>query len=124
MVLVDEDGPRFRTFDELNQLVTQSQGVLTVRMEGLRDALKVRRLGIHVRTEIHRKLQGLGLGHYPPDLPTYQEEPVRVYKLGSPVAELIQALTQPSLTHDEKLRRAGGGEAEDILNQIRALVCE
>lgn len=117
-------GARFNTFEELNDLVTRQQGVGTVQMEGLRDAFGVKRLGIHVRTQISNRLKGYGLGHFPAELPLYQEDYVRVYKLGSPVAELIQAVLQPSPDHDEKIRRAGGGDAEAILEQVRALVCE
>ena len=115
---------QFRSFEELNELVTRQQGVVTVQMEGLRDALKVKRLGIHVRTQISKRLQGVGLGHFPEPLPLYQDELVRIYKLGSPVAELIQAVLQPSPDHDDRIRRAGGGDAETILDQVRAIVCE
>jgi hypothetical protein len=114
----------FSSLEELSDLVNRQQGVATVEMERLRDAYGVRRLGIHVRTAISNRLKGFGLGHFPQELPLYQWQLVRVYKLGSPVAELIQAVLEPSPGHDEKLRRAAGGDAEAILQKIRELVCE
>jgi hypothetical protein len=48
---------------------------------------------------------------------------VRVYKLGTPVAELIHALTTPGDKTDELLREVAQGSAKEVLDEIRALVC-
>ena len=115
---------KLESLEQLKQVVEGHQGVLTLTMQRLRDAYGAGRLGIHVRTTIHKALLGLGLGHYPRELPTYQEDPVRIYKLGSRIADLIDAVLEPTADHDEELRRAMGGDAEDVLSKIRALVCE
>jgi len=50
------------------------------------------RLGVHVRNAISRSLESYGLGHLPQELPSTQEDPVRLYLLGSPVADVIKAV--------------------------------
>ena len=127
MVIVSQEFPpaaQFKSFEELNDLVNEQQGVATIQMEALRNAHGVKRLGIHVRTAISNRLKGLGLGHFPEELPQYYWEPVRVYKLGSAVAQLIEAVLKPSPEHDEELRDAAGGDAEAVLQKVRELVCE
>ena len=52
----------------------------------------------------------------------YQTEVVRLVRLGSPVADLIQAARVPSFEHDEQLRQTAAGDAQDIIDQIRALL--
>jgi hypothetical protein len=101
------------------------QGVVTTTMEVLRDAYGAGKLGVHVVANIHKALLGLGLAHYPPELPTYQEYPVRIYKMGSPVADVIDAVLEPTAAHDEELRQLlqNGQGAVEILDQIRELVC-
>jgi hypothetical protein len=113
----------FDTLEELKDLVESSGGVLTVDMEDVRDAYGAGRLGVHVRLNISKALNGLGLGHYPPALPDRQWQPIRVYKLGSPAADFIGAVLDPSEDNDEVIREAAGGEAAQTLEQIRELVC-
>lgn len=54
--------PRFDTFDELRQLVTNEDGLVLTDMEALRDAHGVGKLGVHVRAAIHERLESYGLG--------------------------------------------------------------
>lgn len=118
---------QFKNLDEIKQAVEASQHVLTLSMEELRDAYGAGRLGEHVRANISKKLNGLGLGHVPEDLPKNYWDPIRVYKLGSKVADLIDAVLKPSKEHDDEIRQALGGEkAElmDVLDRIRELVCK
>ncbi|MCH7699453.1 MAG: hypothetical protein IH865_11005 [Chloroflexi bacterium] len=112
------------TMDDLREAVETRDGVLTLLLEQVRDAYGAGRLGVHVRTAISKKLQGLGLGHYPDPLPTYQEEEVRLYTLGSGIADIIGAVLGPSREHDEEIRSAVGGEAAEVLEKVRELVCE
>lgn len=114
----------YKTMGEVRADVEAHVGVLTMKMGALRDAHGVRKLGVHVRTGISEALKGAGLAHLPNPLPDYQENPVRVYKQGTPVARLISAATSPSVELDEVLRQAVGGEASEILAKIRELVCE
>jgi hypothetical protein len=110
-------------FDELRARVEANQSVLTVRMEELRDAFGVRRLGVHVCDQIESRLAGVGLGHFPHLEPDGWME-VRLFKLGTPMAELILAATEPGAPQDATLRAKVESEASATLAQIRALVCE
>ena len=111
------------TFDELRQNVEQNGNVVTVTMGALRDAHGAGKLGVHVRAAISKELAGRGLGHYPDPLPEYQEQVARIYKLGSPVADIIDAVLEPTPSHDEELRQAVSGDAQEKINRIRELVC-
>ena len=113
-----------KTPEELRKDVEANGAVKSYRMEVLRDLFGFKKLGIHVRPYISKQLAGVGLGHTPTNLPDYQEELVRVFKLGSPVAELIHAATTPGEAGDATLRNAtgDGGDAETILVKIRELV--
>lgn len=108
---------------EYEALLQQNQGVLTTTMGALRDAKGAGRLGVHIRKSISDELRGLGIGHYPSELPESHADAVRLYRLGSPVADLIDAVTQPSVQHDEELRVAAGGEDAKTLLRVRELVC-
>jgi hypothetical protein len=115
---------KFSKLEDIKTAVEAEQGTLTISMEGLRKAYGAGRLGEHVRDNISKALLGFGLSHVPETLPTYQEQPVRIYKLGTPVADLIDAALHPSQAHDEELREASHGETAGILSKIRELVCE
>ena len=112
------------TWEELQDFVGQRGDVASVEMIVLRDIHDVKKLGIHVVTQISNKLKGVGLGHYPTDLPLYQEEYVRLYRLGTPTAELIGAVLDPSEENDAKLREIGSNGATELLDRIRALVSD
>lgn len=121
----------FNTFEELNDLVNQRAGVLTVIMSELRDAHDVRKLGKHVVEAISKKLDGLGLGHVPFDLPLNQNECVRVFRKGSSVAEIINSVMiiqnedryEDNEKADRLLREVSSDQGAEILNKIRELVC-
>ena len=110
--------------EALRDAVIEAGDVLTVRVGDVRDAFNYGRLGVHVRSEIAKKLNGLGIATYPKSVPDWQEEPLRLYRMGTPVADLIDAVLDPNQNHDEELRAAVAGGATDTLNQIRALVCQ
>jgi hypothetical protein len=114
---------RFKTIAELKEVVVANDNVLTVTMQDLRDAYGALRLGVNVRNDITKRLAGNGLGHYPTHLPAYQHEAVRLFTLGSAVADLIQAALTPGEEHDELLRSKAESEAAMIVEKIRALVC-
>src|SRR5437867_3952104 len=109
---------------DVRSAVETAGGVMTLRAGDLRDAFGGGRLSSGVRAGITRELLGLGLGHYPQELPDWQDYLVRVYKLGSPIADLIDAVLEPSMGHDEELRQAVRGDAADIVQRIRDLVSQ
>ena len=113
----------FKNVDELKKAVADNGGVLTVTMEQLRVAHDFGRLGPHVKKSIHDSLAKNGLGFFP-GLGDYQYEVTRVYQLGTPVADLINAVLNPSKPNDLKVRKAAEGEEAEVLARVRALVCE
>jgi hypothetical protein len=117
------DSPTFTSLEELAALVRASGDIVSVPMEKVRDAYGAGRLGIHVRDGISKKLHGMGLGHFPTEIPESQWALVRIYRLGSQIADLVDAVLNPGAEHDEELRQAIEGESADVLRQVRELVC-
>ena len=113
----------FNSYENLRQLVDDEGGLVLTTMEALRDVHGVGKLGVHVRKAIHDNLEGQGLGHLPLDLPTYQHEEVRIYKLGSPIAKVVNAVVRPSEAGDDVLRQSVGSDAQLLLTKIKELVC-
>jgi hypothetical protein len=114
-------------YDAIKLEVEQNGNVLTTTMGRLRDAHGAGRLGDHVRVDISKALAGIGLGHVPVALPQYQENNVRVYKLGTPVADVIQAVVVPAPENDEKLRSLADQDSSryaDVIERIRDLVAQ
>ena len=78
-----------------------------------------------MRVEISKTLAGWTMGRVPVALPQFQENNVRLYKLGTPVADVIQAVIVPAPRNDEKLRSLAGQDTprySDIIERIRDLV--
>jgi hypothetical protein len=116
------------TWDEMKDAVEKNGNVLTVTMEELRNTHGVGRLGKKVIAHIHNGLAGVGLGHVPQELPGDQHEPVRLYKMGTPIADAIITVLTPSKQNDAKIKdQFGDGGTEDygaIVQKIRELVRE
>ena len=113
----------YETPEALRDAVIASGDVLTVRVGDVRDAFQYGRLGVHVRSEISKRLNGLGIAHYPVEVPDWQERQIRLFRMGTPIADLIDAVLEPTTNHDDELKTAVSGGAADVLNQIKALVC-
>lgn len=111
-------------YEELRKQVESEGSLLLTTMEVLRDTHGAGKLGVHVRGSIHGALEANGLGHLPGELPTYQHEEVRLFRLGTPIADTINAVLHPSEGGDQVLRQSAGSEAQSVLKQIRDLVCE
>lgn len=119
--------PETESYDAIKVEVEKNGNVLTTTMERLRNAHGAGKLGVNVLDEISKALAGMGLGHVPVELPRYQEKPVRLYKLGTPVADVIQAALSPGQETDEKLKFHAGKESSryaDIIERIRELVAQ
>jgi len=114
-------------WDDIKAAVENNGNVLTVTMEQLRDAYGAAKLGVHVRDAISSTLAGLGLGHVPVVLPTYQHELVRLYKKGTPVGDLIETVLTPGGQNDARLSEKFSGDGIDyaaIVQKVRELVAE
>lgn len=115
---------KIETYDDLVQAVESNGDLQTTSMETLRDLHQAGRLGVHVVAGIQDKLASHGLGHFPEPLPNYQHETVRIYKQGSQVAKIVDAVLRPSETGDKVLREAANVDTAEKLQQIRELVCD
>lgn len=114
----------FATYNELVDLVTRNDGVVTCEMWQLRDVHGAGKLGVHVVTNISAELARRGLGHQPKILPQNQYDKARVYQRGSNVGNIIIAARSVSEEADEILRRASSNDATSVLEKIRELVCD
>ena len=112
-------------WDSIKTNVENAGNVLSTSMATLRDAHGAAKLGVNVRTDITAQLAGMGLGHVPKELPTYQEELVRLYKRGTAIGDLIETLLSPGEKNDKKLvEQLGDSDVKyaEIIEQIRDLV--
>jgi len=102
----------------------KANGARTYDAGELRDAYGVDRLGRLVREGISSALAGEGITHWPKEIPQYQDEPVRLFHIGSPTGELIAAVLQPSEANDERIAAAVDSDNADILIKVKQLVCD
>ncbi len=115
---------KLKTYEDISEAVAASQNVLTVTIGELRDVNGSGRLGPYVVEAISKSLAAKGLGHYPPELPQEQWRKVRLFRLGSPIADLIGLVMDvDSDTNDAKLREFAANDAKATLDKVRQLVC-
>ena len=114
----------FVVMEDISSALEQNGNVMSITMEELRDAHQAGRLGVHVRKSIRDKLRSLSIGHLPQELPDSQNGVVRLYRLGTPIASLIEAVVYPGEANDAKIRAAAGGEDTEIIRKIRELICQ
>lgn len=114
-------------WENIKNKVEQNDSVATFTMTELRDATGKEKLGVHVKAEISKTLTGLGIGHIPRDLPSYQDEVVRLYKRGTPIGDFLEIVITPGEQHDRRIRDQLS-QAEfryiEIIEKIRELVTE
>lgn len=108
----------------LSDEVDKSDGIVAKQMYDLRTSLGWGRLGSGVIVQIHDQLAGKGLGHAPDPLPLDQGSMILIYRLGSEVAKLVQAVQRPSNRGADDLRAAATRGGAEVLAQIKALVCD
>ena len=113
------------TWDGLRKAVKDNGGVLRIHMGHLRNLADAGRLGINVRNDISRRLAGLGLGHLPAELPPYQENEVVLFQLGTPAADVVEAVRGDNFTRAEQaLRRLNTRGDAEKLAAIAAIINE
>jgi len=112
-------------YDDLDELAeaVKKVGILSLPMEEVREAHGAGRLGVTVRLNISKKLDGLGIGYYPLVLPDSQRDWVRLTHKGTAIADLVNAVLDPSEANDDRLLDAVNNEDQRVLQQIRELVC-
>ncbi|MEU2875073.1 hypothetical protein [Streptomyces sp. NPDC007070] len=104
------------SWDELRKAVEDNGGVLRIYMADLRELQNAGRLGVNVRNDISRRLAGVGLGHLPAELPSYQENEVVLFQLGTPAADVVEAVRGDNFARaEDALRRLNTkGDAEKL----------
>jgi hypothetical protein len=112
------------TYDALKEAVEDSLGLYVTNMAELRDIRGAGRLSTGICAAISDDLAAHGLGHLPPVLPTSQWGEARIYRLGSPIAAVANAVLHPSEAGDRTLRGLATDDARDILRRVRELVAE
>ncbi len=112
--------------DRITQQVVEAGGIATLPMSELRDAGGWAKLGVNVIRALANLLDEAGLGTLPvaEALPLDKAAVVRVYQQRSAVGTVVDSVLKPSGKGDSTLRRLASDDAGEILDQIRALVCE
>lgn len=114
----------FEDFDDISDHVKQNEDVVSLTMGQLRDAVGADKLGIHVRKQITSELHKRGLAAAPAELATYQHENVLIYRSGTKVAKLVDAVINPSTKAAGFVRDLVKTNDSAILEKVRALVCD
>jgi hypothetical protein len=116
-----------KTWDELKTAVIANNNIHTVTMESLRDLNGSGKLGVHVIEEIQDALASRGLGHVPQELPSSQNDQVRLYVRGTEIGHLIETVLNVGEQNDKRLLEFAGKTKPDygaVIEKIRALVAE
>ncbi|WP_049575908.1 hypothetical protein [Nocardiopsis sp. SBT366] len=111
------------TYESLGEAVDDNGGVFAAPMATLRLINGAARLGPGVCATISKELSKHGLGHIPVKLPESSTEDVRIFRLGTQIADVVAAVQVPSHEGDEALR-AVGGVASDKISRIKAIIDE
>lgn len=111
------------TYEELAKSVDDDGGIFATPMATLRIINGAARLGPGVCATISKELSKHGLGHIPRELPESSSEDVRVFRLGTQIADIVAAVQAPTHSGDEVLRDVGG-MASDKIARIKAIIDE
>ncbi|MCD5422683.1 hypothetical protein LRS71_24545 [Rhodococcus pyridinivorans] len=114
-------------YDDLRKAVDDSNGPLKVEMRVLKRIDGAGRLGSSVLSTMSAALANNGIGHLPPELPSSQDEDVRLYLISSPLGDVITAVLNPTDQRDVTLRNiigatGTGAHAVEQLRQIRQIL--
>ncbi len=108
------------SYAELRERVKEAGGLYVTTMEPLRRLHGAARLGSMVRNNIALALESNGLGTLPAHLPNYQDRPVRVYLLGTPLAAIVEAVQAPTTAGDKVLLGIVDGCSEVTARLVEA----
>lgn len=109
---------KFGNYNELLSEVKASGGVLTIGMAALRNLQGAGKLGSRVIEEIEAELEKRGLRHLPEQLPTSQDDSVRVFVSGGQIGKLIEAAHEVGFAADEILRAYADAAGERLRQRI------
>lgn len=101
-------------WQDLRAAVENHHGVFRVTMETLRRLEGRQRVGKHILSSIEDKLNTLGLGHLPQELPNRQQQTVLLYRVGTPASLLVDAVR-------DSLTESPSSEAYSMLVRLNTL---
>lgn len=111
-------------WDELVGMVEENDNLATVTMVKLRNLAGWTRLTAAAADTIEDGLKQNGLGYFPHHMPTDRHAEIRIYRLGTPMGRLVESVLDPTEHGDSHLRDIASGNASDVLQRVRRLVCE
>jgi hypothetical protein len=117
---------KYATYADLSAAVDANGSVLAIPMSELRDTHGAGKLGVNVVSNIHDRLEALGLGHVPSDLPREQWAWALLYRKGSAVARLVDAVCVVGEQSDAIVREFAvkDDRASETLKRVKELVCD
>lgn len=120
---------KYANMQDVAQAAEENGDLLAVSLLDLRQALGYDRLGVRVLRWIADGLDGEGLGFFPQwvldgevNNAPRAHDVVRVYRKGTPLGKVIDAVLDPTNRGDELLRQSGSGDAASTLERIRELL--
>lgn len=117
---------QIKNYDELRAAVDGNGGVIVETMGTLRDVHGAGKLGVNVVNNIKSKLDSMGIGSSPPELPTEQWKMIILYRKGSVIAKIVESITDinpntPDILKEFSTNNAG---AIETINKIKEIICD
>lgn len=94
-----------RTYEELRAAAERHDGLFLTDMQTLRNLDRSQRLTGNVIARVEASLNRHGLKHLPATLTLHQQAEVWIYVPGTPLANLFNAVLNPSRSGDSLLRQ-------------------
>jgi hypothetical protein len=94
----------FETFEELAEAVQENGGLVECVMYQLRDTAGWDRLTNRMLVDIEDQLSQKALGYFPWPMPQGRRDEVRIYKRGTKVGNIVEAVLKPADHKDDLLR--------------------
>lgn len=114
--------------EEIHQDIKQNGDVLTVPMKRLKTLHGAERLKSLVRQSIQNHLSYRQIGFVGDELPASENESVRLYLKGTPVARIIEAVQLKGASGDRQLRElANTGSAattQDLIQKLKLVLSQ
>jgi len=97
----------------------REQGVVTIRLDELRNAFGFQRLGANVRWEIAQSLRQAEIDFVPPQLPNRDHEMIRLFDKRLPIPGLLKAAVELDPEMDQVLAEAARGIKSPVSTKRR-----
>ncbi|WP_280181182.1 hypothetical protein [Nocardia farcinica] len=120
-------GNNYESIADIRADAEANEGLITVSLLDLREALGYKKLGPRVLATIAQELEGHGLGYFPKsllddnDTPRSHEE-VRVFVKNTQLGIIIDSVLSPHEVGDDRLREVGRDKNAEMIAEIRRLL--